>query len=104
MLMTLPTPNPGEPLFHFRVLPLRSRPLSTDQRQDGSVTLHISAQSPGPGEESNWLPAPKGPFYLVLRLYLPKAPGATKVRARRRVPPSAQLASRFRTIDSDYVR
>lgn len=68
------------------------------------MTLHISAQSPGPGEESNWLPAPKGPFYLVLRLYLPKAPGATKVRARRRVPPSAQLASRFRTIDSDYVR
>ncbi|CAK8990597.1 unnamed protein product, partial [Durusdinium trenchii] len=40
--------------------------------EDGSVTLHISAQSPGPGEESNWLPAPKGPFYLVLRLYLPK--------------------------------
>ncbi|CAK8989934.1 Uncharacterized protein SCF082_LOCUS2038, partial [Durusdinium trenchii] len=74
------------------------------ETSDGSVTLHISAQSPGPGEESNWLPAPKGPFYLVLRLYLPKAPGATKVRARRRVPPSAQLASRFRTIDSDYVR
>lgn len=24
-------------------------------------------------EESNWLPAPDGPFYMVLRLYLPKA-------------------------------
>eukprot|EP00438_Fugacium_kawagutii_P019850 Skav227945 [mRNA] locus=scaffold146:553993:555339:+ [translate_table: standard] len=41
--------------------------------EDGSVTLHISSTSPGKDLESNWLPAPAGPFYLVMRLYLPKA-------------------------------
>ena len=41
--------------------------------EDGSVTLYISSASPGPDLESNWLPAPAGPFYLVMRLYLPKA-------------------------------
>jgi hypothetical protein len=40
---------------------------------DGSLTLYISAASPGKDLESNWLPAPAGPFYLVMRLYLPKA-------------------------------
>lgn len=39
---------------------------------DGSVTLYISSSSPGTDLESNWLPAPIGPFYLVMRLYLPK--------------------------------
>lgn len=43
--------------------------------EDGSVTLHISASSPGPELESNWLPAPCGLFYMVMRLYLPN-PGA----------------------------
>mmetsp|Transcript_40526 Transcript_40526/g.94102 ORF Transcript_40526/g.94102 Transcript_40526/m.94102 type:complete len:448 (+) Transcript_40526:41-1384(+) len=40
--------------------------------EDGAVTLYISSSSPGPEKESNWLPAPSGPFYMVLRLYLPK--------------------------------
>ena len=39
---------------------------------DGSLTLFISEDSPGPELESNWLPAPDGPFYAVLRLYGPK--------------------------------
>ncbi len=39
---------------------------------DGSVTLHIRKDSPGKGKESNWLPAPDGPIYLVMRLYWPK--------------------------------
>jgi hypothetical protein len=38
---------------------------------DGSLTFYIQKQSPGPEEESNWLPAPDGPFYAMLRLYLP---------------------------------
>jgi hypothetical protein len=38
---------------------------------DGSVTLHIQAVSPGDNLEPNWLPAPKGPFYVVMRLYGP---------------------------------
>jgi hypothetical protein len=38
---------------------------------DGSFTLFLQADSPGPDKESNWLPAPKGPFYLILRNYAP---------------------------------
>jgi len=36
---------------------------------DGSLTLYASAKSPGKDKESNWLPAPKGPFSLFLRAY-----------------------------------
>jgi len=39
---------------------------------DGSVTLYIQKDSPGKAKESNWLPAPDGPIYLVMRLYWPK--------------------------------
>jgi hypothetical protein len=39
---------------------------------DGSLTLYIQNKSPGAGKESNWLPAPDGPIYLVMRLYWPK--------------------------------
>ncbi len=38
----------------------------------GSVTLYIQNKSPGATKESNWLPAPDGPIYLVMRLYWPK--------------------------------
>jgi hypothetical protein len=38
---------------------------------DGSLTLHFSHDNPGPAKEANWLPAPDGPFYSVLRVYLP---------------------------------
>jgi hypothetical protein len=40
--------------------------------EDGSLTLYVQKDSPGKELESNWLPAPKGPFYLVLRLYGPE--------------------------------
>jgi hypothetical protein len=39
---------------------------------DGSLTLYIQKDSPGVALESNWLPAPDGTFYCVLRLYGPK--------------------------------
>jgi len=40
---------------------------------DGGVTLLIQNESPGKDKEANWLPAPKGPFDMYLRLYWPKA-------------------------------
>jgi hypothetical protein len=40
--------------------------------EDGSLTLYIQKESPGTALEANWLPAPDGPFYCVLRLYGPK--------------------------------
>ena len=39
---------------------------------DGGVTLYIQAESPGKDKETNWLPAPKGPFFCAMRLYWPK--------------------------------
>jgi len=39
---------------------------------DGGITLYLQNESPGQDKEANWLPAPKGPFQVVLRLYWPK--------------------------------
>ncbi|PNG24725.1 hypothetical protein CR492_17135 [Methylocella silvestris] len=39
---------------------------------DGSVDLYIQNESPGADRESNWLPAPKGKFILMMRLYWPQ--------------------------------
>lgn len=47
----------------------------TDQlkkNEDGSITLYLQNTSPGADKESNWLPAPGGPFQIVTRLYWPK--------------------------------
>ena len=52
---------------------INSPMLPTLQRnEDGSLTIFIQKDSPGPARESNWLPAPDGPIYLVMRLYWPK--------------------------------
>ncbi|VTS06433.1 DUF1254 domain-containing protein [Tuwongella immobilis] len=40
---------------------------------DGSLSILISHESPGKDWESNWLPAPKGPIFVVMRLYRPQA-------------------------------
>ena len=40
--------------------------------KDGSLTLYIQKDSPGKDKEANWLPAPDGEIYLVMRLYWPK--------------------------------
>jgi len=39
---------------------------------DGSLVIYVQNESPGAGKEANWLPAPKGQFYLMLRLYWPE--------------------------------
>jgi hypothetical protein len=39
---------------------------------DGGLTLYFQNETPGPDKEANWLPAPKGPFLVVMRLYWPK--------------------------------
>lgn len=39
---------------------------------DGGITLYFQNESPGSDKEANWLPAPKGPFWVIMRLYWPK--------------------------------
>lgn len=40
---------------------------------DGSLTLYIQKDEPtDPDQKANWLPAPDGPIYMVMRLYWPK--------------------------------
>jgi hypothetical protein len=44
---------------------------------DGSLDLYFQNESPGADKEVNWLPAPKGPFNLTMRLYAPKSDALT---------------------------
>lgn len=42
------------------------------KNDDGSLTLHFQKDAPDDGLKANWLPAPDGPFYMLMRLYWPK--------------------------------
>jgi hypothetical protein len=39
---------------------------------DGSLTIYIQKDEPAGDKKANWLPAPNGPIYLVMRLYWPR--------------------------------
>jgi hypothetical protein len=39
---------------------------------DGSFTIYIQKDAPSGDKKANWLPAPNGPIYVVMRLYWPK--------------------------------
>jgi hypothetical protein len=62
---------------------------------DGSLTLYIQKDSPGADKEANWLPAPNGPIYLVMRLYWPKTtqPSILPPGAGTWQPPGVQQVS-----------
>ncbi len=54
---------------------------------DGSVDLLIQHKSPGAGKEANWLPAPKGKFYLMMRLYWPDENDPSIINGSWTLPP-----------------
>jgi hypothetical protein len=65
------TPNPvNRYLINSPMLP-RLR-----KDADGGLTIYVQHSSPGKSREANWLPAPKGPFFMALRLYLPRPEAA----------------------------
>jgi hypothetical protein len=45
---------------------------------DGGLTLVVQNESPGKDKQANWLPAPKGPFIMFMRLYWPKPEAAER--------------------------
>jgi hypothetical protein len=51
---------------------------------DGSIELFIQNGKPSGERVVNWLPAPKGPFVLMFRAYLP---GAGLLDGSVRLPP-----------------
>ncbi|WP_218511682.1 DUF1254 domain-containing protein [Variovorax sp. dw_308] len=56
---------------------------------DGSLTIYIQNDSPGPEKERNWLPSPKDAgFKMALRLYVPKK----QVADGKWAPPAVQKA------------
>ena len=58
---------------------------------DGSVDLYIQNESPGADKESNWLPAPKDRFILMMRLYWPKETPPSIINGSWKVPPVKQV-------------
>ena len=54
---------------------LINSPMLPDLRRDadGSVSLYVQHDTPGADKVANWLPAPNGPFFMVLRLYWPQS-------------------------------
>jgi hypothetical protein len=59
-----------------------------ERNADGSLTLYVSHQPP-PGPQENWLPAPRGHFYLILRVYHPQP---EFLSGQYRLPPLERVA------------
>lgn len=61
--------------FFFVANPIDRYSISARQNlkanADGSIDLYIQNEPPGAGKEANWLPAPKGKFVLMMRMYWP---------------------------------
>jgi len=54
---------------------------------DGSVDLYLQNENPGADKESNWLPAPKDKFILMMRLYWPKTTAPSIINGTWKIPP-----------------
>ncbi len=60
---------------------------------DGSLDLYIQNESPGKEREANWLPAPKGKFVLMMRLYWPKETNPSIIDGTWR-PPAVKVVAK----------
>ena len=78
--------------FFFVANPINRYSISARQKlkanADGSTDLYIQNESPGADKESNWLPAPKGKFQLMLRLYWPSETPPSIINGTWSPPPA----------------
>jgi hypothetical protein len=68
---------------------LRNKPATNP---DGSMTLLFQNESPGRDREANWLPAPKGNFILMLRMYWPKPENPSIIDGTWKPPPVERIS------------
>jgi hypothetical protein len=77
--------------YFFVQNPINRQSISARQNlkpnADGSVDLDIQNESPGADKESNWLPAPKDKFILMMRLYWPKETPPSILDGSWKIPP-----------------
>lgn len=59
---------------------------------DGSLTLYFQSESPGADKEANWLPAPKGEFLPLLRMYYPADGSPSILNGSWQIPPVVKAA------------
>lgn len=71
------------PLNKFTVSPRNDLKYNAD----GSLTLYFQNESPGKDKEANWLPAPKGEFIPMLRMYWPKEKTPSILNGTWKPPP-----------------
>ena len=76
--------------YFFVKNPINRQSISARQdlkeNADGSVDLYIQHESPGADKESNWLPAPKDKFILMMRLYWPKEEAPSIIDGSWKIP------------------
>ena len=77
--------------YFFVQNPINRQSISARQdlksNADGSVDLYIQNESPGADKESNWLPAPKDKFILMMRLYWPEETSPSILDGSWVIPP-----------------
>jgi len=82
--------------FYFVANPINRYSISARQKlkanADGSIDLYIQNESPGTDRESNWLPAPKGKFQLMLRMYWPTETQPSIIDGTWSPPPAKKVA------------
>ena len=77
--------------YFFVQNPINRQSISARQNlkpnADGSVDLYIQNENPGADKESNWLPAPKDKFILMMRLYWPDETAPSIIDGTWNIPP-----------------
>jgi hypothetical protein len=76
------------PLNKFTVSP-RDNP---KPNADGSLTLYFQNESPGADKEANWLPAPKGEFIPMMRMYWPQEQSPSILDGSWKIPPLIRVS------------